>query len=63
MLGEGKDQKNVKENFGPAPMLTAFLKSDLNIGTVIVSTGEDDVTVLLVKRTAGSGVRLTADRP
>lgn len=47
VLGEGKDQKNVKENFGPAPMLTAFLKSDLNIGTLIVSTGEDDVTVFL----------------
>jgi len=47
VLGEGKDQKNVKENFGPAPMLTAFLKSDLNIGMLIVSTGEDDVTVFV----------------
>ena len=28
-------------------MLTAFLKSDLNIGTLIVSTGEDDVRVFL----------------
>ena len=37
----------MKESFGPAPMLTAFLKSDLNIGTLIVSTGEDDVKVFL----------------
>jgi hypothetical protein len=50
VLGEGTAQKNVKENFGPAPMLTAFLKSDLNIGTVIVSTGEDDVTVFVNNR-------------
>jgi len=47
VLGDGKDQRNVKENFGPAPMLTAFLKSDLNIGTLIVSTGEEDVRVFL----------------
>ena len=47
VIGEGKDQRNVKESFGPAPMLTAFLKSDLNIGTLIVSTGEDDVRVFV----------------
>lgn len=47
VLGEGKDQHSVKENFGPAPMLTAFLKSDLNAGTLIVSTGEDDVRVFI----------------
>ncbi len=47
VLGEGKDQHSVKENFGPAPMLTAFLKSDLNAGTLVVSTGEDDVRVFL----------------
>jgi hypothetical protein len=50
VIGEGKDERNVKETFGPAPMLTAFLKSDLNIGTVIVSTGEDDVTVFVNNR-------------
>ena len=27
--GDGKDQRSVKESFGPAPMLTAFFKSDL----------------------------------
>jgi len=47
VIGEGKDRRNMKESFGPAPMLTAFLKSDLNIGTLIVSTGEDDARVFL----------------
>ena len=47
VIGEGKDQRNMKESFGPAPMLTAFLKSDVNSGTLIVSTGEDDVRVFL----------------
>jgi hypothetical protein len=47
VLGEGKDQRNMKESFGPAPMLTAFFKSDLNIGTLIVSTGEDEARVFL----------------
>jgi PEGA domain len=47
IVGDGKDQRNMKESFGPAPMLTAFFKSDLNIGTLIVSTGQDDVKVFL----------------
>lgn len=47
IVGDGKDQRNMKESFGPAPMLTAFLKSDLNIGTLIVSTGQDDVKVFI----------------
>lgn len=47
IVGEGKDARNMKETFGPQPMLTAFLKSDLNIGTLIVSTGEDDVRVFI----------------
>jgi hypothetical protein len=46
-VGEGKDQRVLAESFGPAPMLTAFLKSDLNIGTLIVSTAEDNVRVFL----------------
>ena len=45
VVGDGQDARNMKESFGPAPMLTAFLKSDLNIGTLIVSTGEDGVKV------------------
>ena len=47
VVGEGQNQRNMKESFGPGPMLTAFLKSDLNIGTLIVSTGEDDVHVFV----------------
>jgi hypothetical protein len=46
-VGEGKDQHVLAESFGPAPMLTVFLKSDLNIGTLIVSTAEDNVRVFL----------------
>ena len=46
-VGEGKDQRNLAESFGPAPMVTAFLKSDINIGTLIVSTAEDNVRVFL----------------
>jgi hypothetical protein len=50
VLGDGKDQHSVKENFGPAPMLTAFLKSDLNAGTLVIATGEDDVRVFINNR-------------
>jgi hypothetical protein len=49
-VGEGKDQKVMKENFGPAPALTVFLKSDLDVGTLIVFAGQDDVTVYLNDR-------------
>lgn len=47
VVGQGQDERTMKESFSPAPMLTAFLKSDLNIGTLIVSTGEDDVHVFV----------------
>lgn len=47
LVGEGREQRNMKESFGPAPMLTVFLKSDLNVGTLIISTGEDDAHVFL----------------
>ena len=53
LVGEGKDQRNMKESFGPAPMLTAFLKSDLNIGTLIISTGEDEARVFLNNKEYG----------
>jgi len=46
-VGDGKDQRVMAESFGPAPMLTAFLKSDLDIGTLIVSTAEDNVRVFI----------------
>jgi hypothetical protein len=45
--GEGKDQRTVKENYGPAPELTAFFKSDQNIGTLVIATSEDDTRVFL----------------
>jgi PEGA domain len=47
VLGEGKDQRNMSETFGAAPMLTAFLKSDVNAGTLIVSASPEDVRVFL----------------
>ena len=47
VVGEGPDQRNMSETFGAAPMLTAFLKTDVNAGTLIVSTGQDDVRVFL----------------
>jgi len=47
VVGEGKDQRNMSESFGAAPMLTAFLKTDVNAGTLIVSAGQDDVRVFL----------------
>jgi hypothetical protein len=47
VVGDAQNQRNMKESFGPGPMLTAFLKSDVNSGTLIVSTGEDDVRVFV----------------
>ncbi len=47
VVGEGKDQRNMSESFGPSPTLTAFLKTDVNAGTLIVATGQDDVRVYL----------------
>ena len=47
VIGQGPDQRNMSESFGGAPMLTAFLKTDVNAGTLIVSTGQDDVRVFL----------------
>jgi hypothetical protein len=47
VIGDGKEQVSVKESFGPAPMLTAFLRSGVSTGTLIVSTGEDDAHVFV----------------
>jgi len=46
-LGEGRDQRNMNDNFGAAPALTVFLKSDVDTGTLIVATDQDDVRVFL----------------
>jgi len=47
VVGEGKDLRTLAESFGAAPAVTAFLKSDVNIGTLIISTAEDNVRVFL----------------
>jgi hypothetical protein len=47
VLSQGTDRRNMSETFGAVPMLTAFLKTDVNAGTLIVSTGQDDVRVYL----------------
>jgi hypothetical protein len=47
VLSQGQDRRNMSETFGAVPMLTAFLKTDVNAGTLIVSTGQDDVRVFL----------------
>jgi hypothetical protein len=47
VVGGGRDRRNMSESFGAAPMLTAFLKTDVNAGTLIVATGEDEVRVFL----------------
>jgi hypothetical protein len=62
-VGDGKDEVSVKESFGPAPMLTAFLRSGVSTGTLIVSTGEDGARVFLnnkefTRRTQRGQVRI-----
>jgi len=47
VVGDGNDRRNMSESFGAAPMLTVFLKTDVNAGTLIVSTGLDDVRVFV----------------
>jgi hypothetical protein len=47
VVGQGADGRNMSESFGAAPMLTAFLKTDVNAGTLIVAAGQDDVRVFL----------------
>jgi serine/threonine-protein kinase len=46
-LGEGAGQRKMVVSVGPNPALTAFLKSDRNVGTLVVNTGEDNVRVFL----------------
>jgi hypothetical protein len=49
-LGEGTNQRKMVISAGPGPTLTAFLKSDRNVGTLVVVTGEDDARVFLNDR-------------
>lgn len=54
-IAHGNGRHNVKENFDSAPTLTAFLKNDRNEGILIVSTGENDVRVLVNSKEYLSG--------
>lgn len=46
-IGEGPAERKMVVSFGAMPALTAFLKSDVNTGTLVVATNEDDVTLYL----------------
>jgi hypothetical protein len=68
IVGADKDQRTMKESFGPAPTATVFLKTDQNIGTLIVSTGEDNVRVFLnnkeyARRTQRGQIRIQTIGP
>ena len=54
-IAHGNGRHNVKENFDSAPTLTAFLKNDRNEGMLIVTTGENDVRVLVNRKEYLSG--------
>jgi len=47
VVGEGKDQKKIQVSFLGTPTLTAYLRSDVNAGNLVVVTSppEDDVIV------------------
>jgi PEGA domain-containing protein len=69
VVGDGADKRSKMDSFPPSPTLTLFLDSDVNIGTLIVSTGgEDDVKVFLNNReqrrtTARGQLRIQAIGP
>lgn len=46
-IGEGAEMHKMVVPFGAMPSLTAFLKSDVNSGTLVVVTAQDDVSVFL----------------
>ncbi len=46
-VGEGDKPRKMLLEVGPAPGLSVFLRADRNAGTLVVSTGENDVTVFL----------------
>jgi len=50
VLGEGTAQRTIAGTFTGAPTLTAFLKTDQRIGTLIITTGQDDVRIFLNDR-------------
>jgi PEGA domain len=44
-IDDGSTPRKMVVSFGPVPALTAFLKSDVNTGILVVATNEDDATV------------------
>ena len=46
-IGEGKERRSMVVGVGPTPLLTLFLKSDRNAGTLVLLTGEDGVRIFL----------------
>jgi tetratricopeptide (TPR) repeat protein len=50
-IGEGRDLRKMAFTVGPAPSLDAMIFSDRDVGSVLVVTGEDDVTVVVDGRT------------
>lgn len=49
-IGEGSSQHTLPATFGTAPTLTAFLKTDQKIGTLLITTGQDDVRIFVNNR-------------
>ncbi|MCU1334990.1 MAG: hypothetical protein JWO19_571 [Bryobacterales bacterium] len=67
-ISQGNDSRSIKEDFGPGPTLTAFLKTDRNVGTLIVFTGENNARVFLnnkeyTRRTQGGQLRIQTIGP
>jgi hypothetical protein len=50
VVGEAPSQRTLTGTFSAAPALTAFLKTDQKIGTLLIATGEDDVRIFLNDR-------------
>jgi len=47
VLGKGKDARKLAVEIAPAPSLVAHFSGDRNVGSLLITTREDDVTVLL----------------
>ena len=64
VLGEGKEQKKIQVSFLGTPTLTAYLRSDIDAGNLVVGTTppEDDVTVFVngqaIRKTSRGQVRV-----
>ncbi|MEO5925801.1 MAG: PEGA domain-containing protein [Bryobacteraceae bacterium] len=47
VLGEGTTQRTLTGTFDGTPTLTAYLKTDQKIGTLLITTGQDDVRIFI----------------